>query len=214
MENQRKEIITSQMLTDGLRRKPDYGNPRCEKCSFYSLTFHPFVKPDVQSHHDIVCIIPAPSADDTHVLGGGVEWEMIEHILVQRLRIDASRIGYATVVRCRPGAKHITKRAIDMCTPFLYRSLNTERAVTTSMQLILFGAEVLHALINPGISLENAVGITYETPFGRALVTYNIREYFRTVRETLNVGIIDMITRHIRIFLTGSQKAFPEVHVI
>lgn len=165
----------------------------------------------------LMLVTPAPMPHDYTELGEAIEWEMIASI-VNSLGLKEDDYSFASIVRCLPKRKGaITRTAIKMCSPFLFKEMNNfDRG-----ELILFGAETLHALVNPGISMVHAAGLEHDTPFGKALVTYSIREYFRSIKgggnneNVLNVGIIEVITAHIERFLYSREKIeFPMVEVV
>jgi len=206
--------ITQQMLRDGLRAPPDYDNARCQKCKYYQQSHVPFVKPLIKS--PIIFVLGAPSLYDYGIVGEGYEWRMISD-LMRDIGLGHLNLSWVTATRCLPVKKKtVGKGAIEMCTPFMFHDLNVLVA-PEERKLIAMGADSMHALVGHTMKMKDALGRVFETPHGKTLVTYSVREYFHEVKKdkVLQVGVLEVIKKHIVNFIEERQWVeFPKYEEI
>lgn len=192
--------ITQQMLRDGLHSEPDYDNPRCIKCKYYTQTHSPFVAPILDG--PVLFVLGFPSMQDKgQVSLNSVEWLMIQKEIVEPLAIDSP--SFATIVQCHPVKKKtVGKTAATMCSPFLLHAMHKKIPVE-DRRIIAMGADAMHTLVSYSISMDDALGRVFDTVHGKVLVTYSIREYFHELKadQVLSVGVLDVIRNHVQQFV-------------
>jgi hypothetical protein len=199
-------MVKKEQLREGLSAAPSYENARCVKCGLCNKSYAPFLEPKIRGN--IVFLLASPGQYDSYELGESYEWLIVKQVC-ELVGLDYESVSLATVTRCDP----IVRKTIGaiprtMCTPFLFHKLND----LTSAKLIAMGADAAKAIIPNWTTFDDVCGREFSTLWGQALITLSPREIFHEIKEeVMNVGVIDVICKHVENFLYGGWYTFSKL---